>query len=70
MKNQANKTCDICNALLAIKQNLFYKTEKKYITIKEKNRIFGEERTNIKHICDDCFIQLKYKINKERKDVK
>ena len=70
MINQANKTCDICNILLAEKCNLFYQTKKKYITIKEKERVFGEERTNIKHICDDCFIQLKYKINKERKDVK
>lgn len=67
MKNQANKTCDICNDLLAIKQNLFYKTEKKYITIKERKNVFGEEQTTKKHICNICFINLTNKIKQELK---
>lgn len=70
VERRAEKRCDICNKLLAVKRFLFFKNVDWYLPIKEEfDGLFGDERTEL-HICSFCWMNMKEKIRWEIKDKK
>ena len=62
---RAEKRCNVCKDLLAVKRFLFFKTVHPYIPVSmEIDGIMGNEKTEM-HICQNCWMRLKEKIRWE-----
>ena len=62
---RAEKRCNICKELLAVKRFLFFKTVHAYIPVcMELDGIMGNEQIEM-HICQECWMKLKEKIQRE-----
>ena len=62
---RAEKRCNVCKELLAVKRFLFFKNVASYIPVDmEIDGIMGNDKVEM-HICQECWMKLKENIQRE-----
>ena len=70
VNRRAEKRCNVCNKLLAVKRFLFFENVDAYIPVDmEIYGIMGNDKIEM-HICQECWLKLKEKIQREIEDGK
>lgn len=62
---RAEKRCNVCKDLLAVKRFLFFKTVHPYIPVSMEIDGIVENYQIEMHICQECWMKLKENIQKE-----